>query len=198
MKTFETGAPQKIQLTVYYESQCPDSKDFIVNELQPALTLLHNYLILKLIPFGKAKSIDNTYFECQHGPTECTGNMVQSCALHVMKESGANDRKMLDYVVCEMKTEAGTTRNLWCVKKARVNENLVTSCLSSRMGTELLLRNEDLTKLVSPTFIPTITIDGIFDQGVQDSGIQDLIGTLCSYREDMPPCVQHYNLIGTE
>lgn len=39
--------------------------------------------------------------------------MVQSCALHVMRESGANDQKMLDYVVCEMKTEAGTNENLW-------------------------------------------------------------------------------------
>lgn len=45
----------QLLLTVYYESQCPDSKTFILKQLQPALHLLHQYITLKLIPFGKSR-----------------------------------------------------------------------------------------------------------------------------------------------
>nr|AXY94834.1 GILT-like protein 1 [Galleria mellonella] len=182
-------------LSVYYESKCPDSRAFILQQLQPALKLLHKHIKLNFIPFGKARSVNNGHggFECQHGPAECLGNIVQECALDLM--TGRNDLEKTAYVACEMRTLAGAQGNLECVEKAHLPANLVNECLSSGRGTSLQLHSEYLTKIVRPQFVPTVTIDGIFNQQIQDSSQEDLIGTLCSVLKETKECAQYYNSI---
>ncbi|KAJ8720156.1 hypothetical protein PYW07_012199 [Mythimna separata] len=188
-----SDVPQKIFVTVYYESQCPDSKEFITNQLQPTINLLHKYLMLRLVPFGKARSINKGYngFECQHGPTECAGNLVQSCALDLMQ--GRNDVEKVSYVACEMQTEAGTRGDMECVMRASVPVDQVKACVTSEKGIMLQLEDEYLTNLVKPKFIPTIIIGEVFNQQVQDSALEDFTGTLCSIFTNIPPCQEHYN-----
>lgn len=45
----------QLLLSVYFESRCPDSKAFVLNQLRPALRLLPEHISLKLVPFGKAR-----------------------------------------------------------------------------------------------------------------------------------------------
>lgn len=156
----KTNPSKKIDLSIYYESQCPDSKSFIIDQLLPTLGILQDYIDLKLIPFGKAHSIDDNHFECQHGPTECAGNMVQSCTIDEMY-GRTSDVGIVRYVACEMETEAGTRGDLTCVQEAGVNTNAVYDCVRSTKGIELQLQNEYLTNLIRPKFIPTITIGGV-------------------------------------
>ena len=184
---------RKLSLSVYYESACPDSKAYIINQLQPAMNLLQDYLDLQLVPFGKARSINNGFggFRCQHGQPECLGNMIQDCTLNLM--SSRSDMEKVKYIVCEMQTKSSTRGDLNCVFKSNVPGQLVEACVSSNQGMGLQLKSEYLTKLVQPTFIPTTTFDGIFNQKLQDSSIADLIGTLCSIFKDAPPCAEYYN-----
>lgn len=51
----------QILLAVYYESKCPDSRAFVLQQLQPAMQLLHEHILLHLVPFGKSKVIHNYY-----------------------------------------------------------------------------------------------------------------------------------------
>ena len=44
-----------VRLGLFYESLCPDSRDFIVNQLQDAYSKLSNITHLELIPYGNAK-----------------------------------------------------------------------------------------------------------------------------------------------
>lgn len=37
-------------------------------------------------------------FQCQHGPNECLGNMIHTCALHYISESA----KLVEYINCMM------------------------------------------------------------------------------------------------
>ncbi|XP_028169759.1 GILT-like protein 1 [Ostrinia furnacalis] len=191
---FATGyTPQKLFISVYYESRCPDSKAFVLEQLRPAMKLLSDHIMLMLVPFGKARSINQGYggFQCQHGPSECLGNVVQSCALDQMLDR--TDAQKVDYVACEFETFAGAKGDLSCVQKANVSPDLVRDCMASGRGTELQLDAEYLTRLVSPKFVPTVTIDGIFNQQIQDSSQVDLVGTLCSVLKETPICARHYN-----
>ncbi|CAK1543048.1 unnamed protein product [Leptosia nina] len=187
------AVPKKLLLTVYYESQCPDSEDFILNQLRPAVQQLHNYVKLQFVPFGKARSLNygNDGFECQHGSSECLGNMVQDCALSRMKQY--SDVMRVAYVACEMQTRSGATGELQCVEKAKLPVKDVEDCVLLGEGTTLQLESEYYTKQVAPSFIPTVTINGQFDQQIQDNAQVDLLGTLCSILNEVPPCAKRYN-----
>ena len=44
----------KVNIAVYYESQCPDSRRFINNQLPKAIETFPDLVNIILIPFGKA------------------------------------------------------------------------------------------------------------------------------------------------
>jgi len=44
-----------VHLGVFYESLCPDSKDFIVNQLQKVYSRLSDIMFLELVPYGNAQ-----------------------------------------------------------------------------------------------------------------------------------------------
>ncbi|KAJ2951789.1 hypothetical protein O0L34_g13954 [Tuta absoluta] len=185
----------KLLLTLYYESQCPDSKYFVLQQLLPVMQRLHEYVRVQYVPFGKAMSIDSGYggFECQHGDSECFGNIIQDCTLDLLNQRGSSDLEKLNYVACEMDTYAATKGDLQCVVRAKVMPDAIQQCLNSGRGTALQLNSEYLTKLVHPTFIPTVTVNGVFDKRVQDSAQKDLFGTLCAYLPNAPACARYFN-----
>ena len=45
---------EPVELTINYETLCPDSELFLTTQLSKALNVFENNLILKLIPYGKA------------------------------------------------------------------------------------------------------------------------------------------------
>lgn len=52
----------KLNVTLYYESFCPDCKRFITEQLYPAYESLEEYLEVELIPYGFATVNDFYYF----------------------------------------------------------------------------------------------------------------------------------------
>lgn len=50
------------QVTVYFESYCPDSVKFLTTQLFPAYASpLKEYMNVTLVPYGKAKVIQELY-----------------------------------------------------------------------------------------------------------------------------------------
>jgi len=89
------------RLSIYYESICPDSRRFVLNQLVPAYDKLSKYLDIDLVPFGNANvSYPNhdfkPYFQCQHGPNECYGNKAHACVIDMTKST----RPTLNYIKC--------------------------------------------------------------------------------------------------
>uniref|UniRef100_A0A1B0F9A4 Uncharacterized protein n=1 Tax=Glossina morsitans morsitans TaxID=37546 RepID=A0A1B0F9A4_GLOMM len=65
-----------LNVLVFYESLCPDSKRFMQNQLGPNYDELGDFIDIKLVPFANAKSVDDgKEIVCQHGPAECLGNL---------------------------------------------------------------------------------------------------------------------------
>ena len=44
----------RVKISVYYESLCPDSVDFITGQLSTAFSEVNQKMEIELIPFGKA------------------------------------------------------------------------------------------------------------------------------------------------
>lgn len=43
-----------VKISTYYESLCPYSQDFIVNQLYPTYQLVPEIMVAKMVPFGNA------------------------------------------------------------------------------------------------------------------------------------------------
>ena len=76
------NADDKVRLHLYFESKCPDSKEFVNDQLYPTYQKLNSIINLRLVPFGNANvSISRggrtLTYSCQHGPDECWGNKYQ-------------------------------------------------------------------------------------------------------------------------
>ncbi|EEB20533.1 hypothetical protein Phum_PHUM620270, partial [Pediculus humanus corporis] len=53
--TFYNSANAVVNVTVFYESLCPDSIRFIKKQLHPTYSELKDYMNVELVPFGKAR-----------------------------------------------------------------------------------------------------------------------------------------------
>jgi hypothetical protein len=79
----ENASPVKVE--VYIESMCPDSKAFILEQLNPTYNKLHSIIDLEILSFGdsnytiinKTEEQFDVEFVCEHGPQECFGNQIQ-------------------------------------------------------------------------------------------------------------------------
>ena len=73
----------QVNVEIFYESLCPDSKNFFVDTLSPIISQFRPYISITLVPYGKAKTTktqQSYQFSCQHGSAECQGNLYHNCA----------------------------------------------------------------------------------------------------------------------
>lgn len=71
----------KVNFTLYYETLCPDCRQFMTTELWKAYQTIPDIMNITLVPYGNAHETYNSTsrmydFVCQHGPNECVGNLI--------------------------------------------------------------------------------------------------------------------------
>lgn len=162
--------PGKVKIAVYYESLCPDSKQFVTNTL--ARSFDPNIMTVRFIPFGKAQiSPDGEEYECQHGDLECARNRIQACALEWLN----TDTFRVSYVYCALNniTMDGQQQ---CVEAHGVSWSDTLMCTSNPSGKQLMvLHGQDTgTNAGGPTFIPTIVINEKYSEENQNKALYGL------------------------
>jgi len=194
---------QTVHLDVYYESLCPDSMRFIVDQLHPVKSgPLGRFIDVQLIPFGKASYVTqgaDVVFTCQHGPNECYGNKVHACAIeHIQVNSYQNTKTResltLDYVTCMMQIANQFKDSVFpggkCAKDLQLpNWHVIEECANSTQGSKLLQDYGERTKQLKPplTEVPTIVFNHQFDKEMHELGLRDLATAACkSLREPKP------------
>ncbi|CAD7085528.1 unnamed protein product [Hermetia illucens] len=173
------GAP--VMVMVYYEALCPDSKNFIVKQLQATYRRAPELMEVQFIPYGKASTHvqpdGSLRFECQHGPMECQANIYHACAIEAIEDA----RARIDVVACMIRdNQAAKEAMQKCTREYKVeNSELIQKCYESPHGAELLKLHGDATNSLRPrmSFVPTITLDG--SQGRQASILKDLFTEVC-------------------
>ncbi|CAD6995734.1 unnamed protein product [Ceratitis capitata] len=170
----QSDGANKLDVTILYESLCPDSIRFMSRQLAPSYGKLKQDININLVPFGKSRSVNygNEFF-CQHGPAECAGNRLQSC---VLNQKSTQDQRVR-FAICQML--AKDKQNVEdCTDLVGLSSD-VDNCVDTPVGTQLQLLAEQVTNQYSPSFVPTIVYNGVFNQQLQDASLQDFHGTVC-------------------
>lgn len=197
-----------LNIEVYYESLCPDCQNFVTLQLYPTWKKLGKYFNPDLKPFGKAEATPNESsshpgynFVCQHGLTECTGNMWQACFLSL---PGFTRDEQLDVVHCinggghAWDSGAVNDQTLRCMNEFGIDHATMKAaydCVNSSEGMDLLKTLGDETNSLDPklSFVPWLTFNGEFQQEWQDGGIEDLEALLCkNFLQDKPECQSYF------
>lgn len=178
------SADDKISVSVYYESLCPDSIKFFTTQLYPTYTSpLKRYFNLKLIPFGKSTQRGPNDFDCHHGPKECYGNKVQGCILRYV-DVEADQMKFINCLMgLALNNKNGPYPLDQCGRSNNFNTNPIVQCANSTEGNEVLSKNGDLTSQLNPqlTSVPTVVFNDNFSKKDQDQAFSDFQTVLCSY-----------------
>uniref|UniRef100_A0A9I9DM23 Gamma-interferon-inducible lysosomal thiol reductase n=1 Tax=Cucumis melo TaxID=3656 RepID=A0A9I9DM23_CUCME len=155
---------EKVSLDVYYESLCPDSVKFIVDNL---IELFEGDLLpivdLRFVPYGNARLDRNSSITCQHGPNECLLNTVEACAIHVWPDlTGATGHFPFIYCVGTLVYERKYTQWKTCFEKLGLNSKPISDCYSSGLGKELELQYAAETNNLQPPhkYVPWVVVDG--------------------------------------
>ncbi|XP_050541946.1 GILT-like protein 1 [Daktulosphaira vitifoliae] len=171
-----------LPVSVYYEALCPDSRNFFIRHLLPSYNKAPNYFKIKFVPYGKAKTEENSdgtfTFACQHGPLECHANKIHSCAVQHIKDGSV----LINYLSCMIDDNSEPEKiGILCAKNFNVNWNKIYSCSEGKEGEQLLKLNGDETNKLWPevSFIPTILINE--KQPRQASVLKDFWGMVCKY-----------------
>ncbi|XP_050303000.1 gamma-interferon-inducible lysosomal thiol reductase-like [Anthonomus grandis grandis] len=170
-----------VQVQVYYESLCPDSIAFIVNQLYPAFyTIGSEKILLELVPWGHASETvvnGSKTFKCQHGAQECYGNKIHSCAIDLYDVNVSTA-----FIFCSERSDspADDADLQKCAESVDgVLWSEIQECITSGKGDELLWENGKKTALIDPGWVPTIVIDGSYSDDNQNAAETEFKSFIC-------------------
>ncbi|XP_002412283.3 GILT-like protein 1 [Ixodes scapularis] len=188
-------AGRKVNVTLFYESMCPYSREFITDQLYPTYELLRGYMVVVLVPFGNGH-IDNktlrngkTYVSitCQHGVNECKGNKIEACAIKKYKMTSL----WLPFVACISRFPDPHKQGKMCADSFHLEWSAVGQCADGKEGQDLLYQMGRLTEDHRPpiNYVPYIDFDGVHDQKAEDEARGNLLGVVCKKLGDVKPKV---------
>ncbi|KAH6940661.1 hypothetical protein HPB50_004080 [Hyalomma asiaticum] len=154
----------KVSVEVFYETYCPDSRNFVLEQLNSTYAELSNIMQLQLVPYGKAsrRELPNKWysFDCQHGDKECYGNLLQTCVIKHYPEPSQH----LPLVVCMFSARNPNRAYESCAKKQGFDLEALQKCVSGKEGNDLQLRFAEWTESVNGKgrldFVPWIRMNG--------------------------------------
>jgi interferon gamma-inducible protein 30 len=80
-----TTSSPAVQVTIYVEALCIDSKRYFNDQLVPTYDQLGSQVMdVKIVVFGNARiDLTNKTLQCQHGEAECDANSYDQCAVDI-------------------------------------------------------------------------------------------------------------------
>ncbi|NWV01967.1 GILT reductase, partial [Upupa epops] len=180
-----------VELSLFYESLCPACREFLVKQLFTTWLLLPTEVLnITLVPYGNAKEKNISgkwHFECQHGPEECLGNMIQTCLMHTAQ----NFSTYFPVIFC-LESGSSATKNLEAclqVYAPQLDGHRIASCVRGDMGATLMHRNAQLTQALDPPhqFVPWVVINGKHTDELQAQAEASLLRLICQLYQGEKP-----------
>ncbi|KAG8277806.1 hypothetical protein J6590_033333 [Homalodisca vitripennis] len=129
-------------------------------------------------------------FTCQHGPKECVGNILHSCAIH---EACGNKgtfhcpvhklKMPMNYINCVVQQQDQQAASDKCATDAGLTPDVINKCANSKLGEVLESRYGNETKAFRPkvNYVAFIAVNNKHDANIQNQAETDLKGLICSY-----------------
>jgi len=185
-----------VNMELYYESLCPDCKEFITKQLYPTVLKVGSIMNVTIIPYGNAQEKpagDQWVFTCQHGPKECKGNIIHTCALNL--NAAKQDQKLrvsmklLTFVFCMEKSEDPVQAGPMCASKMGLDWNAISQCTVSDQGNKWQHMMALQTEALNPphTWVPWIVLNGVHNDQIQAEATADLIQLICDTYQGTRP-----------
>ncbi|XP_053649486.1 gamma-interferon-inducible lysosomal thiol reductase isoform X1 [Cherax quadricarinatus] len=187
LTTANTEAP-KVKVSVYYETLCPDSQRFIVQQLYPVWRDLKDIIQLDIHSFGKTVEYDGgSRFTCQHGSRECRANTMLTCA----KKYIADESQFLDFVKCVMSRFTGTDAGPVCANETRVEFEEIQRCYGGAEGLALQHQLSLHQAALSPSldYVPWILVNQVFTRHQLRAAQYNLRAVVCATYEGATPAM---------
>ena len=178
--------------------------NFIFGQMYPSFDLMGpDYLYVNYVAYGNAKMWSQNLhwnFSCQHGPNECVGNLIHSCANYLYKDAHNLYLKFLDCYAYEylsdpdISTFSVTKASQYCCKVSRMDFNAIYNCAIGEMGNLLEGQAGQMTNSLIPphTFTPWVVINGYQNATIQNQArlIYLAFSVPCILKDNNPLFVQ--------
>lgn len=187
----------KVPLGLYFESCCPYSQEYIVNSLAPAWKTngFQDIVDIILSPWGhetfnKSASTGMYSYQCQHGPNECIGQRIESCAAMIIKPM-----QFVDFVI-DLETQmyrAKCQNSTACCDPTKMAQNVaekldlpwseIEHCVHTpQIADQAEMMQYGNTLALNPmlTGVPWITLNGNHTDSIQDNCEASTLECVCA------------------
>ncbi|NXG57623.1 GILT reductase, partial [Hemiprocne comata] len=154
-------AAAPVELSLYYESLCPACRWFLL--ARPGARGAHprcfRHRSNRLVP-QETNVSGKWQFECQHGPEECLGNMIEACLMH----EAQNFTTYFPVIFC-LESGSSVTKNLEAclqIYAPELDVGRIAACVRGDAGAALMHHNAQQTAALDPPhqYVPWIVING--------------------------------------
>ncbi|XP_053558915.1 gamma-interferon-inducible lysosomal thiol reductase [Bombina bombina] len=189
----KSSAPA-VQVELYYECLCGGCRNFLCFQLFPTWLMLNEIMNVTLVPYGNAmeKNVSGKWeFECQHGPEECVGNLMEACLMYYLKDIGS----YFPVIFC-MESSSNVTKALEpCLSVySDLPVQKVLECVNGDLGNNLMHQNALRTEGLNPphSFVPWIVINGKYTEEGETQAQSALFNLICDvYTGPKPDACAH-------
>lgn len=179
---------QKVNFTLYYESQCGGCRDFIQTQYYPAFRLIGNIMNVHLVPYGNAQETQEGgkwVYDCQHGEEECIGNLIETCAIYLYP----NASTYFSFIHC-IETSSSVPRMAApsCAQQYELDYSKIESCSTGDLGNSLEHEMALKTQALNPphSYVPWVTLEGVHNDDIQNEAEFNLVGLICKTYKSSP------------
>lgn len=181
-------AQDPVKIHLFYETLCPYSIDFVIDQLYPTWTELKDIMDVEMFPFGNANYSpdgEGWRFNCQHGPDECRGNMIHACA----KDHFQDINLEMEFINCLLSQSSPPYAGETCAAAVGVEWAPLEQCVNSLEGQNLLHDVAVIQDQLQPPlyFVPWIIVNDVFDEDQVGDCQMNLKKVVCDKYTGPPP-----------
>jgi interferon gamma-inducible protein 30 len=171
---------EKVLIELFYEAECPYCTRFMGNQLLNLIQVPGIFEItqFQLYPFGNGKIYRNgrdVSFTCQHGESECQGNIIATCAIDLYPQI-----QSIPFAIC-LDTPSKNWRSIGqrCAEAFDLDWNAIEQCTNSETGHRAQYYTALATKAAGVKSVPTLYVDGIEEDDFNFKIRDNLLEYIC-------------------